>query len=122
MKKLILFLFCFFMLIGCSQGHLSMTEQMMRQTDNPEIVSLATYGDALQVYVEAQELYIPYMQIIREEDPNLDTKIIDNFKVARKILDRWRILGTVSEGDELAYRNAIRELSIDIARYIEKGE
>lgn len=105
--------------VGCPAGHQTMTKQIMTQTTDPHMISTAVYADALQVYVDAQELYLPYQMEVKASDPELDTQIIGQFRKARRILDRWKLLGTITPDENGRYRDAIRQISLDLAKYME---
>ena len=116
---MIISLALFLALGACPAGHKTITEQMVDQQADAGTISLAVYADALQVYVDAQELYLPYQKITRETDPALDEKVIGEFKKARSVLDRWKVMGDVTPGDKASFRDAIRQISLDLAKTME---
>ena len=107
-------------LVGCPAGNKTITEQMIDQQADPATISLAVYADALQIYVDAQELYLPYQEITRETDPEMDTRVLGEFRKARSVLDRWKLLGDVTSDDKMAFRNAIRAISLELAKEVNK--
>ena len=121
MKNILVVSLMAIFLAGCPASHQTITEQMVDQQADPATISLAVYADALQVYVDSQELYLPYQQTMRETDPELDAKIIGEFQKARKVLDRWRVLGDVTPDDKDSFRDAIRKISLEVAKTMEEN-
>ena len=98
---------------GCAERK-SLTQQIMAQTDDIEVIALATYADALQLYVNVQETYIPYQATLRAEHPEIDRKIVDDFSRAWEILKRWKALRSVPGSDVEAFRDCLRAVSLEI--------
>lgn len=99
---------------GCATK--SATQQIMSQTSDPATIALATYADAQDAYIAAQEIYKPYHAAIRAQHPDLDAKIIDLFRRANTILDKWKLAGSVPAGDETAFRDYLRQISLQVAQ------
>lgn len=109
-----------FMFSGCADMQkATATQQIMEQTNDPMMVSLAVYHDGLKLYVDAQELYKPYQEFIKETNPEIDTEIIGYFKKARKVLTDWKKFGVLPAGDETTFREALRDVSLTMARYMQ---
>jgi len=106
---------------GCAPQQ-SATQQIMQQTKDPATISLAAYADGLQAYVEAQNLYMPYQAIIEKSRPQLAVKILGYFAQARGALNDWKMLGSLSPAGEQSFRQALRQITIELAMYAEKKE
>lgn len=90
----------------------------MAQTEDLQVIALGTYADALTVYTEAQETYLQYQLFLEENRPDLNEKILDQFRKAREIRLKWKSLGAV--GDTTEFRAALRNALLMIAQEIDE--
>jgi len=104
---------------GCGPSNQTATQQMATQTSDPAMIALATYADALEAYVSAQEIYLPYQQMIKQKYPDVDKKVIEYFRQARKILNLWKSAGAVSAKDKADFRAALREITLAAAKQLD---
>lgn len=105
-------------LLGCPLQQKTATQQIASQTTDPQMLALASYVDALEAYVAAQELYLPYQATIREAHPEVDAQVLKSFRAAREILNAWKLAGSVSTQDRNALREALRDISLAAAKQI----
>ena len=92
----------------------------MEQTNDPGTIALGTYADALEAYISAQELYLPYQVYVRQSRPELDRQVIGHFRTARAVLNDWKTLGAVADMDKQKFREALRKISIETALLLEQ--
>lgn len=104
---------------GCGPGNQTATQQMASQTSDPALIALATYADALEAYVSAQDIYLPYQQMIKQKYPDVDKKVIEYFRQARGILNLWKSAGAVSAKDKADFRAALREITLAAAKQLD---
>lgn len=107
--------------IGCTANQTA-TAQIVKQTNDPGTIALATFADAQDAYIEAAQLYIHYKAITQERHPELDAKIVEYFSQANQILAEWESMGDVPLDDKTAFREYLRKISIEAAKAIESGE
>ena len=105
-------------IIGCCATNKTATQQLMEQTDDIQMVALGTYADALTVYVEAQKTYLGYQSFLERTRPELNQKILEQFRLARQIRLTWKEAGIV--GDTTEFRSLLRSALFMIAAEIDK--
>lgn len=108
------------MLLIASCAHKTITEQILSQTNDPKIIMYATYADALTVYKNLQDLYMPYINIMEKSNPDLHNKIIEKFSDANNLLKKWKQYGNLTFEENESFREVIRKLSFDLARVIDE--
>lgn len=119
---LLLFMICLsslFVYSGCATNNPTATQQLMTQDADPMTVSLGVYYDGLKLYVDAQETYKPYQEFVKETNPDIDAEIIGYFREARKVLTDWKTLGVLPPDDERTFREALRDISLSLAKYLQ---
>jgi hypothetical protein len=114
-----LILTSFSLVQGCTPNQ-SATQQIRQQTDDPAMIGLASYADALKAYTDAQEIYKPYRVLLEKDNPELSNQIKGYFSGAWAILKKWKLFGTIPQGDKDAFRLMLRNISISIAQQIDK--
>jgi hypothetical protein len=92
----------------------------MEQTDDPGTIALGTYADAPEAYITARELYLPCQAVVRQSRPELEEKVIGDFRTARVVLKDWKALGAIADMDKQEFREALRKISIEIALLLEQ--
>ena len=105
------------MVSGCATSKTA-TQQLMEQTDDIQTIALGTYADALTVYTQAQDTYLLYQTYLEENRPELNEKILEQFKQAREIRLKWKGLGAV--GDTTEFRDLLRNALLMIAQEIDE--
>lgn len=103
---------CQLLVFGCAPNQTA-TQQILKQTDDPAVIALATYSDAIGIYIDAQEAYKPYAKYAERNYPVMAKDIIDKFGEARKILNKWKKFGRVDGDENLTFRAYIREILLE---------
>lgn len=109
-------------LTGCANQ--TATEQISAQTKDPAAIAKAIYLDSLAVYNDALTTYLPYVELVKESNPAAAKMIYDKFMQADAVLQdfkRWSQRGLPGNMDQKNFRALIRDLSIEIAKQIDKG-
>jgi hypothetical protein len=108
---------------GCAQWQAKQTatQQMSTHTNDPHMMALAGYADALDMYLAAAKLYLPYQPYMEKFHPGRHQIVLGAFESANQILSDWKRLGGMTPDGQKSFRYWIRQISIEAAMAQSKG-